>query len=62
MLKSIRTALVLHVGKMLVWELRADQEGKQQLTAHPNPELDKLANDLKPEGPFAWVEQKKAES
>lgn len=49
---AIRAALGLQVGKMLVWELRPDPDGKQHLTVHPSPELDDLAGCLKSVVPF----------
>ena len=37
--EPIRAALGLQVGKMLVWELTPDEDGKQRLTVQPSPEL-----------------------
>ena len=57
--EPIRAALGLRVGKMLVWELSSGQNGKQQLTVHPSPELDDLAGCLKSEVPFAGITEEK---
>jgi len=53
--EPIRTALGLQVGKLLVWELTPDQNGKQRLTVHPSPELDELAGCLGSKVPFMGV-------
>jgi bifunctional DNA-binding transcriptional regulator/antitoxin component of YhaV-PrlF toxin-antitoxin module len=57
--EPIRTALGLQIGKMLVWELTPGENGRQQLTVHPSPELDELAGCLKSEVPFAGLEEEK---
>ena len=57
--EPIRAALGLQVGKMLVWELMPGENGKQQLTVHPSPELDDLAGCLKSDVPFVGVEEEK---
>lgn len=57
--EPIRAALGLQVGKMLVWELTPDEDGKQQLIVHPSPELDDLAGCLKSDVPFVGIEEEK---
>ena len=57
--EPIRAALGLQVGKMLVWELTPGENGKQQLTVQPSPELDDLAGCLNSEVQFAGVTEEK---
>ena len=57
--EPIRTALGLEVGKLLVWELAVDAEGKQSLAVHPSPEIDELAGCLNSDVPFVGIEEEK---
>ena len=57
--EPIRAALGLQVGKMLVWELTPGENGKQQLTVQPSPELDDLAGCLNSKVPFVGIVEEK---
>lgn len=57
--EPIRAALGLQVGKMLVWELKPGENGKQHLTVQPSPELDDLAGCLNSDVPFAGIAEEK---
>jgi bifunctional DNA-binding transcriptional regulator/antitoxin component of YhaV-PrlF toxin-antitoxin module len=57
--EPIRTALGLGVGKLLVWELATDSDGKQSLAVRRCPEIAELAGCLKSEVPFLGIEEEK---
>lgn len=57
--EPIRAALGLQIGRILVWRLAPGADGRQQLTVHPNPELDDLAGCLNSDVPFVGIGEEK---
>jgi bifunctional DNA-binding transcriptional regulator/antitoxin component of YhaV-PrlF toxin-antitoxin module len=57
--EPIRSAMGLGVGKLLLWELATDSEGRKSLAVRPCPEIEELAGCLKSDVPFLGIEQEK---